>query len=137
MNVSKNKALPKTGEQKIKRNPNMEKYNLSKNKKKINCKLVFKKITPFADIFPIIRFAKTLGVPEIITKYLKIKKRTRGHSKSDFVLTCVYNLLFLLGGNCIDDSEKLLKDETFKKISRVSSTQGESFREFGIDKIWL
>jgi hypothetical protein len=136
MNVSKNKALPKAGGQKQK-GTNMKQYSLFKNNQKIKCKPVFKKVTPFAGVFPIIRLAETLGVSKTITKYLKIKKRKRGYSESDFVLSCVYNLL--LGGDCIDDSEKLLKDETFKEISRVcvpdASTQGEFFRKFGIDKI--
>jgi len=81
MNDSKNKALPKTGGQKQKGTKTMKQYSLFKNNQKIKCKPVFKKVTPFAGVFSIIRFAEALGVSETITKYLKIKKRKRGYSE--------------------------------------------------------
>ena len=115
----------------------MRQYSLWKNNKKIKCEPIFKNATPFAGLLPIINFSKRLGISKDIKRFLKIKKRKRGYSESDFILTSVYNLL--LGGECVDDSEKLLKDETFKDIADISipdpSTQGEFFRKFGIGEI--
>jgi len=137
MNHSKNKALPVVGGQTAKRNQSMKQYSLFKRDKKIKCEPIFKSATPFAGIFPVVRFSKRLGLYRDIDTHLNIKKRKRGYKEADFILSCVYNLL--LGGDSLDDTGKLLKDEVFKEISDISvpapSTQGEFFRKFGIGEI--
>lgn len=115
----------------------MKQYILFKNTQRIKYEPIFKSVTPFAGVLPLVKFSRKLGICDTIEKHLSIKKRKRGYSESDFVMSCVYNLL--LGGECIDDTERLLKDNAFKEISDVSvpdpSTLGEFFRKFGIGEI--
>lgn len=88
--------------------------------KTINVKVTPSKryLTSRAGLFLISLFIQKLGIDSLIDKTLTVKKRNRGFSHSQFLLSLVY--LFLAGGEFLDDLRTLRHDSAFQEITGIT-----------------
>jgi hypothetical protein len=85
-------------------------------------------ITSFAGLPLVLETMKAMKIPELVRKNLKIKQRDSGkYSEGDYVES--FLSLFVSGGECLDDMERLRADEGLKKLG-LSVPSSESARFF-------
>ncbi|WP_353684519.1 hypothetical protein V4D30_01635 [Thermodesulfovibrio sp. 3907-1M] len=85
-------------------------------------------VTSFAGLPLAIETMKAMKIPKLIAKNLKIKKRETGkYSESDYIESLLS--LFISGGECIDDIERLRSDEGLKELG-LKFPSAESARFF-------
>jgi len=65
-------------------------------------------LTAYAGIPLFVRTACSLGVPDSVKRYLKVKQRGRGFDEATYVES--FLVLNALGGECLDDFERLRED---------------------------
>jgi len=84
------------------------------------------------------RFARQLGLPELIDADLNLFKQRSPYSESDHVLNIAYNVM--CGGRTLDDIELRREDEAYMNslgATRIpgSTTAGDFLRRFGRNEV--
>ena len=89
-------------------------------------------ITAFAGLRPMVDLWEAFGLSGLVEETLSVKKRNRGFAQADFMLSSV--LLQLIGGNGVDDIERLREDPELRDMLGLAvpakSTTNDFFNGF-------
>ena len=85
-------------------------------------------LTAYAGIPLFVRAARSLGVPESVTRNLPLKQRQRGFDEATYVES--FLVLNALGGDCLEDFERLREDAGLAEMLGHSMPSPEAARKF-------
>ena len=85
-------------------------------------------MTSFAGAPVLIRALRSLGVPQSVARHIHTKQRQRGYDEASFVESFV--LLNGLGGDCLDDFERLRADAGLAEMLGYGIPSPEAARKF-------
>ena len=86
-----------------------------------------KSFTGLGGLLLYVEFFKALGLEEMISRNVQVRKDSQGYSDAQHILSLI--LLHLAGGDCVDDIEKLERDEGFCRILEKFELRGKSRKE--------
>jgi hypothetical protein len=85
-------------------------------------------LTAFGGIPLFVRAARSLGVPQSVRQNLQLKQRQRGIDEASYVES--FLVLNALGGECLDDFNRLREDEGLQEILGYEVPSPEAARKF-------
>jgi hypothetical protein len=86
-----------------------------------------KSFTGLAGLLLYLEFFKAMGLNEIISRNVQVRKESQGYSDEQIITSLI--LLNLAGGDCVDDIEKLERDRGFCRIMEKFELRGKGKRE--------
>lgn len=85
-------------------------------------------LTAYAGIPLFVRAARSFGVPESVKQHLHLKQRQRGYDEASYVES--FLVLNALGGECLDDFDRLREDAGLKEMLGHEIPSPEAARKF-------
>jgi len=85
-------------------------------------------VTAYAGIPLFVQAARSLDVPRLVKQHLQIKQRDRGLDEAGYVES--FLVLNALGGDCIEDLERLREDEGLAEMLGHDVPSGAAARKF-------
>lgn len=85
-------------------------------------------LTAYAGIPLLVRAARSFGVPASVKRHLALKQRQRGFDEATYVES--FLVLNALGGECLEDFERLREDQGLKEMLGHELPSPEAARKF-------
>lgn len=86
------------------------------------------KLTAFGGVTPVVQAFRSLGLAESVRRNVAVKERQRGYDEATFVESFV--LLNALGGDCLEDFERLRQDPALAEMVGHPIPSPEAGRKF-------
>jgi hypothetical protein len=112
---------------------------LSRQRHEVKIKTTKENITSRSGLLLLEELIHRIDAAQILDENLRLKKRNRGYSESEFILSLVYALLD--GASCLDDIQRLRDDKQTQDLLQMNgvphaTTIGDFLRRFYIGHIY-
>jgi len=113
--------------------------NLSKQRHEVKIKTTNENITSRSGLLLLEELIHSIDVARVLDDNLNLKKRNRGYTESEFILSLV--LALLDGASCLDDIQRLRDDVQTQDLLQMkgiphATTLGDFLRRFSIGHIY-